>query len=129
MLLDAYPYLIFDGEAQEAFDFYAEVLNAENLGLTKFKDMPAVPDSQPLSDEAQNLVMNATLQLPNGSYLMFSDTFPGMPYSKGNNVSITLVYDTLEETKKRKQHLINWQRVEKFKWNFKKLSGALYTGI
>ncbi|HJB22713.1 MAG TPA: VOC family protein [Candidatus Jeotgalibaca pullicola] len=99
MLLDAYPYLIFDGEAQEAFDFYAEVLNAENLGLTKFKDMPAVPDSQPLSDEAQNLVMNATLQLPNGSYLMFSDTFPGMPYSKGNNVSITLVYDTLEETK------------------------------
>lgn len=100
MLLDSYPYLIFDGEAEEAFHFYAEVLDAEDIGVTKFKDMPLTPEDDPIPEEAQDLVMNAALQLPNGSLLMFSDTFPGMPYQKGNNVSITLVYDNLDETKR-----------------------------
>lgn len=99
MLLDAYPYLIFDGEAEVAFEFYADVLQAEKQGVSKFKDMILGPDDPPIPEEAEERVMNASLQLPNGSYLMFSDTFPGMPYQKGNNVSITLVYDTIEETK------------------------------
>lgn len=99
MLLDTVPYLIFDGQAEEAFHFYADVLQAEDLGLTKFRDAPADPNEPALPEGAENRVMNATLQLPNGSLLMFSDTFPGMPYQKGNNVSLTLVFDNMNETK------------------------------
>lgn len=99
MLLDVYPYLIFDGEAEAAYDFYATVLQAEKQGVSKFRDMPMNQDEPSLPEEAMDRVMNASLQLPNGGYLMFSDTFPGMPYQKGNNVSITLVFDTIEETK------------------------------
>jgi len=99
MLLDIYPYLVFNGQGEEAFHFYKDVLGAQDVGMTKFKDMPVSPEDQPLPPEAAELVMNAQLQLSNGSYLMISDTFPGYPYAKGNNVTITVTFDNLEETK------------------------------
>lgn len=37
MLKDAYPYFIFDRQAEEAMSFYAEVLQATVLDLTRYK--------------------------------------------------------------------------------------------
>ncbi|WP_373470866.1 VOC family protein [Carnobacterium alterfunditum] len=101
MLIDSYPYLTFNGNAEEALNFYAAVLKADILDISKFKDMPPHPDNPVLSDEVQNMLMNATLQLTNGSYLMFSDNpfEGGQGYKQGNNVSVTLVYETAEETR------------------------------
>ncbi len=101
MLIDSYPYLTFNGNAEEALNFYAAVLKADILDISKFKDMPPHPDNPGLSDEVQNMLMNATLQLTNGSYLMFSDNpfEGGQGYKQGNNVSVTLVYETAEETR------------------------------
>lgn len=101
MLIDSYPYLTFNGNAEEALNFYATVLKAEILDSSKFKDMPPHPDNPVLSDDVQNMLMNATLQLTNGSYLMFSDnpSEGGQGYKQGNNVSVTLVYETAEETR------------------------------
>lgn len=101
MLIDSYPYLTFNGNAEEALNFYATVLKADILDISKFKDMPPHPDNPVLSDEVQNMLMNATLQLTNGSYLMFSDNpfEGGQGYKQGNNVSVTLVYETAEETR------------------------------
>lgn len=99
MLIDSYPYLVFEGNAEEALQFYARILDADILSISKFSDMPDNPDQDPIPESAKNLVMNANLQLPNGSYLMFSDTFPGMPYTSGNNLAITLIFDNGEETR------------------------------
>ncbi len=101
MLIDSYPYLTFNGNAEEALNFYATVLKADILDISKFKDMPPHPDNPVLSDEVQNMLMNATLQLTNGSYLMFSDNpfEGGQGYKQRNNVSVTLVYETAEETR------------------------------
>lgn len=101
MLVDSYPYLIFNGNAEEALNFYATVLKAEILDSSKFKDMPPNPENPVLPEKLQNMLMNATLQLTNGSYLMFSDNpLEGeQGYKQGNNVSVTLVYETAEETR------------------------------
>lgn len=83
MLKDSYPYFIFDGNADEAIHFYADVFEAKVLDSTKFKDMPSDPDTPPIPEASKELIMNATIQLPNESYIMFSDNFPGTPlYSR-----------------------------------------------
>ncbi|MOA53895.1 hypothetical protein D3C78_1774230 [compost metagenome] len=35
-----------------------------------------------------------------GSTVMFSDTFPGMPFVEGNNINLAIVSDSKEELKK-----------------------------
>lgn len=99
MLKDSYPYFIFDGNADEAIRFYADVFEAKVLDSTKFKEMPSIPDEPPIPEAAKELIMNATIQLPNESYIMFSDNFPGTPYTVGTNVSLTLIYEDPEETR------------------------------
>ncbi|MGP6140140.1 MULTISPECIES: VOC family protein [unclassified Jeotgalibaca] len=99
MLIDSYPYLVFEGRAEEAINYYADILSADILDLTKFSDMPEDPERDPVPESIQDRIMNATLQLPNGSYLMLSDNFPGMPYVVGNNITVTLVFDNIEETR------------------------------
>lgn len=98
MLRESYPYFIFNGNAAEAIEFYADILNAKILDITYFKDMPADPDFS-IPDEAKNLVLNASMELPNGGYYMFSDNMPGMPFTIGNQISTTLIYDDTEETR------------------------------
>lgn len=100
MLKDAYPYFIFDRQAEEAMNFYAEVLQATVLDLTRYKEMPSMEDQQPVPDDVKELVMNGTIQLPNGTYIMFSDNYPGAPYTIGNNITVTLVYTDPEDTQK-----------------------------
>ena len=99
MLIQSYPYFVFDGNAAEAVEFYAEVFNAKVLNITYFHDMPDDPDFK-IPDETKDLIMNGTIKLPNGEYLMFSDNMPGMPFTIGDNMTAILVYDNIEETQK-----------------------------
>ncbi|MEY8292177.1 VOC family protein [Carnobacteriaceae bacterium 52-44] len=98
MLIDSYPYFIFDGNAAEAIVFYKTILNAKNIDITYFRDLPEDPDFI-IPDEAKDLVMNASFELPNGGLFMFSDNFPGMPFSIGEQISTTLIFDNEEETR------------------------------
>lgn len=91
MAINMIPYLIFDGNAKEAIAFYEKALNAENLGVITFGEMPEDPN-YPLPAEAKDRVSHATLKVGN-SDLMFSDTFPGQPYQTGNNVTICITCD------------------------------------
>lgn len=98
MLIDSYPYFVFDGNAAEAIVFYKTILNAKNIDITYFRDLPEDPDFI-IPDEAKDLVMNASFELPNGGLFMFSDNFPGMPFSIGEQISTTLIFDNEEETR------------------------------
>ncbi|RUS45809.1 VOC family protein [Cohnella sp. AR92] len=86
-------YLNFDGNTREVVEFYADVFKTEPANLTTFGSMPAHPD-HPLPPGTENLIMHALLII-DGSPLMFSDVFPGMPYHPGNNISLS--YITREE--------------------------------
>jgi PhnB protein len=90
-------YINFNGNCREAVEYYAEVFGAEKPKIMAFGDTP--PDPQyPLPEEAKNLVMHTRLNI-NGSTIMFSDTFPGMPFVVGNNISLAVVNKNIDEIK------------------------------
>lgn len=68
------PYLMFNGNAEEAFTFYQSVFGGE-LQVVRFADMG---EADGLPDEAKNLVAHVSLPL-NGTeqILMGSDCPPG----------------------------------------------------
>ncbi|WP_274650591.1 VOC family protein [Paenibacillus humicola] len=91
------PYLNFNGNCREAVLFYAEVFGIDNPQIMSFGDAPPHPD-YPLPEEAKNLVMHARLDI-GGSSLMFSDVFPGMPFTVGTNVNIAYNSKDAEDIK------------------------------
>ncbi|MGN7761917.1 VOC family protein [Paenibacillus sp. 22594] len=82
-------YFNFNGNAREAVEFYATVFGTEPPQIMTFGEAPPDP-SHPLPEEAKHLVMHAMMFI-DGSPVMFSDVFPGMPYTEGNNINLTLM--------------------------------------
>lgn len=81
-------YLNFDGNAREAVTFYADVFGVDAGELMTYGgSMPDNPDFQ-VPEGAKNRIMHAELRI-NGDWVMFSDTYPGMSHTVGNNFSIT----------------------------------------
>ncbi|MBT2680135.1 VOC family protein [Bacillus sp. ISL-35] len=97
MVTGIVPYIVTNGNGQEAVNFYKEALGAEVISLQTFGDMPANPD-HPLPEEAKNRVLNAQLKIGDAGF-MLSDTFPGHPYQLGSQVTIALMVDNAAEAK------------------------------
>ncbi|MDQ0196616.1 VOC family protein [Paenibacillus wynnii] len=95
MALDVY--LNFNGNCRQAVEFYAEVFEAEKLHIMTFGEAPPNPEFN-LPEEAKDLVMHTHLNIM-GSTVMFSDVFPGMPFTAGNNISLTIVSKNTDEIK------------------------------
>ena len=100
MITKLFPYLNFDGDGKEAAHFYAEVLGAELAGIMTYGEAHG-DEIEGMPEEAKDMVMNAQLNLKNGDTLMISDVPPGMgmPFQKGNNVSLTVTLDDIEEAR------------------------------
>lgn len=77
------PYLNFDGTTKEAVYFYEKALGGQVVGIMLFGDMPEDPE-HPVTDDIKDRVMHAHLKVGD-SDIMFSDTFPGMPYQAGGD--------------------------------------------
>jgi PhnB protein len=90
------PYLIFDGKAEEAFDFYRSVFGGEFSSVNR---MGEAPGTENLSDDMKNRLMHISLPLTDGITLMASDCGPGMNegFTIGNNVNISVHPDSREE--------------------------------
>lgn len=82
------PYLIFDGNAKEAVSFYEKALGGKVVGIMTYGDLPADPD-HPMPEEVKSRVMHAHLKVGDAD-LMFSDTYPGEPYQRGNAIQIAI---------------------------------------
>ncbi len=91
------PYLVMNGNAKEAIAFYEKALDAKVMGVQTFGEAPADPN-YPMPDGVKDRIMHALLKVGETD-LMFSDTFPGMPYQTGNNVSIAIVSDGVDTSK------------------------------
>jgi PhnB protein len=91
------PYLMMNGNAKEAIQFYEKALDAKVLFNQTFGEMPENPEF-PLPAEAKELVAHAMLKVGE-SDLMFSDTFPGQPHQSGNQVTICISTKDKEKSK------------------------------
>ncbi|MBN8865157.1 MAG: VOC family protein [Sphingobacteriales bacterium] len=91
------PYLNFDGNTEEAFNFYRSVFGGEFVG--GIHRMGEAPGMDGLAAGEKNRVMHISLPIGNGATLMASDTLPsaGHVLHKGNNVHISLHPDSREE--------------------------------
>ncbi|MEM5003372.1 VOC family protein, partial [Priestia megaterium] len=97
MVLGIYPYLVMNGNGQEAVKFYEKTLDAKVIGVKTFGEMPGNPEF-PTPIEAIDRVMNAHLQIGEND-LMLSDTFPGQPYQIGSQVTVAITIDSVEKSK------------------------------
>ncbi|MDB5540608.1 MAG: hypothetical protein JWQ89_2335 [Devosia sp.] len=81
------PYLSFNGNAREAMEFYKSVFGGD-LTINTFADggMPHEPADK-------DKVMHGQLVAPNGYWLMGSDTPPGMPFTPGSTMTVSLSGD------------------------------------
>ncbi|MEH7239146.1 VOC family protein [Bacillus sp. JJ1562] len=90
-------YLVFNGNCREAVEFYAKVFNCETPKIMTFGQSPQSPEYQ-LPEEAKDLVMHSRLNI-DGSNVMFSDNFPGQPYTVGDNVTLALISKNVNDLK------------------------------
>ncbi|WP_282935540.1 VOC family protein [Paenibacillus sp. RC67] len=90
-------YLNFNGNCREAVEFYAEVFGTEKPRMMTFGQAPPNPEF-PLQEDAKHLIMHARLDI-DGSNVMFSDVFPGMPFVAGTNISLSIVNKDIEKIK------------------------------
>ncbi|WP_432712790.1 VOC family protein, partial [Pedobacter sp.] len=90
------PYLNFDGQAEEAFNFYKSVFGGDfEGGIFRMGEAPGMP----ITEEEKNRVMHVSLPIANGYTLMASDNCPSMGQQLivGNNNYISLHPDNQEE--------------------------------
>jgi len=66
------PYLHFNGNAEEAFDFYKSVFGGEFATIARFKDMASA--EFPVSEIEADKIMHIALPIGKHSILMGSDT-------------------------------------------------------
>ncbi len=82
------PYLMMNGNAKEAIQFYEKALDAKVLFNQTFGEMPENHEF-PLPKEAKDLVSHAMLKGWETDF-MFSDTFPGQTSQSGDQVTICI---------------------------------------
>ena len=95
------PYLIFNGNCEEAFLFYQSVFGGEFPYMGKFKDMPADENFPPPSDADAERVMHVSLPIGNDSILLGSDSnSQSGDVVIGANVSISINTESRAEADK-----------------------------
>jgi PhnB protein len=98
-MLAVNPYLNFNGNTEEAFNFYKSVFGGEFSTLQRFKD---TPDAGKLSESEQNKIMHVSLPIGKGITLMATDALESMGHSlvTGTNLSIAIEAESKEEAEK-----------------------------
>lgn len=87
----ATPYLMFNGNAKEALEYYKGVFGCEIEVMQTYgeADYPTPP-------EAEQKIMHARLK-KDDLLLMISDAFPGNTVEIGNNLSLVLEFESEDE--------------------------------
>jgi PhnB protein len=96
------PYLNFNGNTEEAFNFYKSIFGGEFQAIQRLSDMPADEGLPPMPASEKNKIIHISLPLGKGNVLMGSDVFEAFGHEKvqGNNVHLSLVAETKEEADK-----------------------------
>ncbi len=102
------PYLTFNGDCEDAFEFYKKVFGGEFTYLGRFKEMPPMGDKKVSSADGEK-IMHVSLPIGKETVLMGSDTSEefGQTAKPGSNFSISVNADTQEEADKLYNGLVS----------------------
>lgn len=89
-------YLNFNGNTEEAFNFYRSVFGGEFSILKRFKD---IPEGNKISENYAEKIMHIRLPISDGYDLMATDALEsmGQKLNVGNNFYISINTDSREE--------------------------------
>ena len=73
MMLQVNPYLVFNGNAAKAFDFYKSVFGGEFAFVLKAKELPPAQGADRLDPAEAEKLLHICLPLPTGQLLQGSD--------------------------------------------------------
>ncbi len=95
-------YLTFNGNCEEAFNFYKSVFGGEFPYIGRFGDMPPSEDGKQVSEEEKNKIMHVSLPISGETMLMGSDVGGewSSNFKEGNNFSLSLNANSREEAEK-----------------------------
>lgn len=93
------PYLNFQGNTEDAFNFYKSVFGGEFLTIQRFKD---TPEADRVAENEKNKIMHVALPIGKGNVLMGTDALESMGHKLtiGNNFHISISPESEEETNK-----------------------------
>jgi PhnB protein len=95
------PYLNFDGDAEEAFNFYKSIFGGEFGMMQRFKEIPEKDKEQGKikEEEGEKLIH---VSLPLGQNVLMASDAPESTgkIKEGNNFSISLEADSKEDAQK-----------------------------
>ena len=94
-------YLTFNGNCEEAFNFYKANFGGEFPYIGKFKDMPP-QEGKPMPPADGEKIMHVSLQISKETFLMGSDVggeWSG-DYKQGTNFSISINAESKDEADK-----------------------------
>ena len=93
------PHINFNGNAEEAFNFYKSVFGGEFAMIMRFKDMSS-PEN-PISEKEANKIMH--ISLPVGKNILMGNDVPeilGVVYENENRSKISISAESKEEADK-----------------------------
>lgn len=96
-------YLNFDGNAEEALEFYRAVFGTDyEAPIMRMGDVPLMPGQDPLPEHERNRVMHASVPTLDGHLIMATDVLESMGHELriGNNTTIQLEPDSREEAER-----------------------------
>ena len=95
-------YLTFNGNCEEACNFYKSVFGGEIPYLGRYKDMPADKDGNKCAPGDEEKIMHVSLPISKETVLMGSDTGGewASSFLQGNNFSISINADSTAEADK-----------------------------
>ncbi len=98
------PYLNFNGNTEEAFNFYKSVFGGEFATVMRFGDIPQSEGNEAMkvADNERDKIMHIALPIGNGDVLMATDALEsmGQKLTEGNNFSISVSTENREEADK-----------------------------
>jgi len=97
------PYIHFNGNAEEAFNFYKSVFGGEFAMIVRFKDMAS--EEYPIAENEAEKIMHIALPIGKNSILMASDTPESMGKHNENENRSKISIST--ESKEEADHLFN----------------------
>lgn len=108
----ANPYLNFNGNTEEAFNFYRTVFGGEFLGLLRFRDFGENGMQVPKGE--RDKIAHVALPLGNSNILMGTDVLEsqGQTLTVGTNIYLNLEADSDEEAERLFNALSAGGRIE-----------------
>jgi PhnB protein len=92
------PSLSFNGNCEEAFNFYKSVFGGEFQQFMRWKDMPS---DEKITGEAGEKVMHIALPIGKDTVIMGGDRLATMgDVTNGNNFDIAIIAESEEEAKR-----------------------------